>query len=145
MAPEGLKPYFQQAEAAVGPYLKAGKVNAFEYGNELFTGITPIPSPGHTPGHTFYELKSKNQKILFWGDVMHAPAVQFADPAVTIVYDVDPKKAAAQRASAYADAAKNGYWVAGDHLSYPGIGHIRAADKAGYIWIPVNYSTYSPQ
>lgn len=141
-APESLKTYFAQAEATVGPYLKAGRVKTFDYGKELFPGITPLPSPGHTPGHSFLALQSKGQKLLFWGDIMHAAAVQFTDPSVTIIYDVDPKAAALQRKKAYLDAVKNGYWVAGDHLSYPGIGHIRAEDT-GYVWIPANYSTYA--
>jgi len=38
-----------------------------------------------------------------------------------------------------ADAAKNGYLVAGAHISFPGIGHI-AADGKGYRWLPVSYT-----
>jgi glyoxylase-like metal-dependent hydrolase (beta-lactamase superfamily II) len=138
-APEGLKNYYAQAEASVGPYLKAGKVKTFTYGKELFPGITPIATPGHTPGHTAYALQSKGQKIVFWGDIMHIAAVQFPDPAVTIVYDVDQPAAKAQREKVFADAAKNGYWVAGDHLSFPGIGHMRAQGQA-YVYIPANYT-----
>jgi len=140
-APEGLKYYFQNAEQKVGPYLKAGKVTAFEYGSELFPGITPIASPGHTPGHTFYALESKGQKLVFWGDIMHVASVQLTDPSVTIQYDVDPKAAAFQRKKAFNDAAKYGYWVACDHVSFPGIGHLRA-DGLKYVWAPANYSTY---
>lgn len=140
-APEGLKFYFQNAEMKVGPYLKAGKVKTFEYGGELFPGITPIASPGHTPGHTFYALESKGQKLVFWGDVMHVASVQLTDPSITIQYDVDPKAAAFQRKKAFSDAAKHGYWVAGDHVSFPGIGHLRV-EGSKYVWVPVNYSTY---
>jgi glyoxylase-like metal-dependent hydrolase (beta-lactamase superfamily II) len=139
-APERLQKWFQEAELKVGPYLKAGKVKTFGYGAELFPGITPIAAPGHTPGHTFYALESKGQKLVFWGDVMHAAAVQFANPAVTIVFDVDAKAAAAQRKKAYDEAAKRGYWVAVAHVSYPGIGHLRA-EGSGFVWVPINYST----
>lgn len=140
-APEGLKFYFQNAEQKVGPYLKAGKVKTFEYGSELFPGITTIASPGHTPGHTFYAVESKGQKLVFWGDIMHVAAVQLTDPSITIQYDVDPKAAAFQRKKAFTDAAKHGYWVAGDHISFPGIGHLRA-EGSKYVWAPINYSTY---
>jgi glyoxylase-like metal-dependent hydrolase (beta-lactamase superfamily II) len=139
-APEGLKNYFVQAKATVGPYLKAGKVKTFEYDKEILPGILPLASPGHTPGHTFFSLESKGMKMLFWGDILHAAAIQFADPAVTIVYDVDPSAAAAQRKKAFREAAINGYLVAADHLSYPGIGRIRTEGKS-YLWVPVNYST----
>jgi glyoxylase-like metal-dependent hydrolase (beta-lactamase superfamily II) len=140
-APEGLKYYYQMAEATVGPYLKAGRVKTFEYGGELFPGITPIASPGHTPGHSFYALESKGQKLVFWGDIMHVAAVQLTDPSITIQYDVDPKAAAFQRQKAFSEAAKEGYWVAGDHVSFPGIGHLRK-EGSKYVWVSVNYSTY---
>ncbi|MEO5910710.1 MAG: MBL fold metallo-hydrolase [Pelobium sp.] len=138
-APESLKTYFAQAEATVGPYLKSGKVKTFTYGAELFPGITPVATPGHTPGHTSYLVESKDQKIMFWGDIMHVAPLQFADPEVTIVYDVDQHAAAIQRKKAFAEAAKRGFWVAGDHLSYPGIGHIRA-NGPSYVFVPANYS-----
>ena len=45
----------------------------------------------------------------------------------------------AQRKKAYADAAKQGYWVAAAHLSFPGIGHLRK-DGNGYVFVPANDS-----
>lgn len=139
-ATTAMKPYFEQAIQKMGPYVKAGKVKTFAYGKEIFPGILPVASPGHTPGHSFYQVSSKGETILFWGDIMHSAPVQFANTEVTIVYDVNPKEAAISRKKAFADAAKNKYWVASDHLSFPGIGHIRAEGK-GYQWFPVNYST----
>jgi len=35
--------------------------------------------------------------------------------------------------------AAQGEWVAGAHLSFPGIGHLRAAGS-GYDYVPENYS-----
>lgn len=142
-APEGLTFYFQNAAQKVGPYQKAGKVKTFEYGSSLFPGITPVASPGHTPGHTFYTIESKGQKLVFWGDIIHVAAVQLADPGITIQYDIDQKTAAVQRKKAFSEAAKEGYWVACDHVSFPGIGRLRA-DGSRYIWVPVNYSTVAP-
>jgi hypothetical protein len=84
-------------------------------------------------------VESKGQKIVLWGDLTHVAAVQFDNPAVSIQFDTDTKAAAAQRKKAYADAARQGYLVAGAHLSFPGIGHVRSEGK-GYAWIPVNYT-----
>ncbi|WP_434383029.1 MBL fold metallo-hydrolase [Melittangium boletus] len=138
-AAESHKPYFQEARAALSPYVAAGKLKTFEGNAELLPGIWTQEAPGHTPGHTFYVARSQGQKLVFWGDIMHVAAVQFADPSVTIQYDVDSKAAAAQRAKAYADAAKQGYTVAGDHVSFPGLGRLKAQGK-GYAWVPVNYA-----
>ena len=77
---------------------------------------------------------------MLWGDLMHVAAVQFAEPSVTIRFDTDSKAAAAQRKKQYADAAKQGHWVAASHLPFPGIGHLRA-DGKGYDWVPANYTS----
>ena len=75
-----------------------------------------------------------------WGDLMHVAAIQFPDPAVTIRFDTDTAAATTQRQKAFADAAAHGYWVAGAHLSFPGIGHLRAAGS-GYLFVPATYSS----
>lgn len=141
-APAGAKKYFEEARAAVAPYAAAGKVQTFAGPAEVLPGIRPLPSPGHTPGHTVFALESQGQKLLFWGDVMHVAAVQFPKPGVTIVYDASAPQAAATRQQAYAEAAKQGYLVAVDHVSFPGIGYVRATGT-GYEWLPVNYSAFA--
>jgi hypothetical protein len=75
---------------------------------------------------------------MLWGDLMHVAAVQFEQPAVTIAFDTNTRAAATQRKRAYADAATNGYLVAGAHVSFPGIGRVRPSGR-GYQWLPVNY------
>ncbi len=102
-------------------------------------GVKAQATHGHTPGHTFYVAESKGQKMVFWGDLMHVAAVQFENPGVTIQFDTDSKAAAAQRKKAYAEAAKQGYLVGIAHVSFPGIGRLRA-QGSGYQWVPVNYS-----
>jgi glyoxylase-like metal-dependent hydrolase (beta-lactamase superfamily II) len=138
-APDAAKVYFDQAIAKVKPYVDAGKVKTFNGATQLFPGIRSIPAPGHTPGHTFYALESKGEKLVFWGDLLHVAEVQMPDPAVTIAFDVDSKAAAATRKQAFADAVKGRYWVAGDHISFPGVGHL-SADGAGYRWLPMTYA-----
>jgi len=133
------KGFFQGAMASVNPYVKAGKFKAFEGNTELIPGIRAIVTHGHTPGHSLYAVESKGQKLVLWGDLMHVAAVQFENPSVTIKFDSDSKTAAEQRKKAYAEAAKQGYLVAAAHISFPGIGHLRAQGK-GYVWLPVNYS-----
>lgn len=137
-AEESKKNGFREATAKVKPYVDAGKVKTFDGDSQLFPGIRSIAAPGHTPGHSFYAIESKGEKMVFWGDIMHVAEVQFPNPAITITFDVDSKAAAAQRQKAFADAAKNGYWVAPAHVSFPGVGHLRA-DGTGYRWIPITY------
>lgn len=128
-----------EAHEKVDPYIKAGKLKNFDGDVELFPGIRTLAAPGHTPGHSFYVLESEGQKLMFWGDTMHAASVQFPDPDVAIAFDIDQKMAVATRKKFLRQAATQGYWVALDHVSFPGIGHVRA-EKIGFSWAPINYS-----
>jgi hypothetical protein len=56
------------------------------------------------------------------------------------VWDTDTHAAAAQRKRAYAEAARDGYLVAGAHLPFPGIGRLRA-EKGGYVFVPIVYQS----
>jgi glyoxylase-like metal-dependent hydrolase (beta-lactamase superfamily II) len=138
-APKDGKSFFQGAMASLNPYVAAGKFKPFDGDTELVPGIRAVATRGHTPGHTSYVVESKGQRLEVLGDLVHVAAVQFPDPSVTIKFDTDSRRAAAQRKKVFADAAKKGYWVAAAHIAFPGIGHIRAAGS-GYSWIPANYS-----
>lgn len=138
-APKEAKMYFQGAQMVLGPYVSAGKFKAFEGDTDIVPGIKAVAAHGHTPGHAIYAVESKGHKLMLWGDLMHVAAVQFPRPAVTISFDTDSKAAYAQRKKAFADAARQGYWVASAHLPFPGIGHLRA-DGRGYVFVPANYS-----
>jgi glyoxylase-like metal-dependent hydrolase (beta-lactamase superfamily II) len=139
-APKEAKDFFQGAMASLNPYIAAGKFKPFEGAAELVPGVKAMASYGHTPGHTTYLVESKGERLVLWGDLMHVAAVQFAEPAVTIQFDVDSRAAAKERKRAYADAAKSGYWVGAAHIAFPGLGHLRAEGN-GYVWIPANYAS----
>ncbi len=134
-----MKPAFQGAMVSLNPYVAADKFKPFDGATELVPGVRAMPTYGHTPGHTIYVVESQGEKLVVWGDLMHVAAVQFALPTTTIDFDSDPKAAAPQRIRQYGDAAKAGYDVAVAHISFPGIGRLRA-DGKGYAWVPANYS-----
>jgi glyoxylase-like metal-dependent hydrolase (beta-lactamase superfamily II) len=136
--PEPTKGFYKQVEPTVGPYMAAGRVKTFQGATELFPGLHTLPAYGHTPGHTYYVLEDGGEKLVFMGDTIHAPDAQFDDPDITIEFDVDQRQAAATRRKAFADAARNGYFVALDHMYFPGIGRLRE-ESVGYRWLPIPY------
>jgi glyoxylase-like metal-dependent hydrolase (beta-lactamase superfamily II) len=138
-ADAGSKGFIQGAQSMLGPYVAAGKFKPFEGNTELIPGVKAQAAYGHTPGHTVYVAESKGQKLVLWGDLMHFAAMQFADPSISIKFDSDGKSATAQRKAILADAAKNGYWIAGAHLPFPAVGHVEASGK-GYVFVPINYT-----
>jgi len=138
-APKEKKDFFKGAMTSINPYVQAGKFKAIDAAGPLVPGVSALPEPGHTPGHTTYVVESGGQKLVLIGDLIHVSAVQFDNPQVTIGFDSDEKSAYAARKKVFDDAAKNGYLVGGAHLQFPGLGHITAQGKA-YRWIPVNYT-----
>ena len=139
-APDDSKGFFQGARKMLQPWVDAKKLSTFTGATDLIPGIKAEPSHGHTAGHTNYVVENGGQKLVLAGDLMHAAAVQFADPTVTIAFDTDAKAALAERKKAYAAAAKGGYLIAFTHVSFPGVGHLKAAGK-GYEWLPINYTS----
>jgi glyoxylase-like metal-dependent hydrolase (beta-lactamase superfamily II) len=89
-APKDAQPFFQSTQAIAAPYIKAGKWHTFSGSEPIVEGMQLVPLPGRTPGHTGYELSSKGQTILFWGDIVRARRVQLQHPEVTVVLDIDP-------------------------------------------------------
>lgn len=138
-APEGARGAMANAKRVMKPYLDAGRFKPFDGPTELVKGVRSLPAYGHTPGHSLYVAESGADKMVFWGDLMHVASVQFKHPEVTISFDTDPKTAAPVRTTQYSEAAKGGYYVGVTHVSFPGIGRLRA-DGSGYEWLPVNYS-----
>jgi glyoxylase-like metal-dependent hydrolase (beta-lactamase superfamily II) len=138
-APQDRKDGYQGAMNSLKPYLAAGKFKPFNGDIELLPGIRAVATPGHTAGHSVYVVESKREKLVLWGDLMHVAAAQFPDPNVTIAFDTDSVKATAARKKVFADAAEHGDWVAGAHLPFPGIGHLRA-EGAGYSYVPAHYT-----
>jgi glyoxylase-like metal-dependent hydrolase (beta-lactamase superfamily II) len=141
------KESFRAAMAAFKPYIAAKHFQPIAGDAELVPGIRAIGAPGHTPGHTLYLVSSKDQNLLLWGDLMHVAAAQFPNPAVTIQFDSDSKAAAASRQKVFAEAAAKGYMIGGAHLSFPGLGHLRAEEAGGmkgYSYVPIAYRWQVP-
>jgi glyoxylase-like metal-dependent hydrolase (beta-lactamase superfamily II) len=138
-APPDALPFFQSAQAIAAPYIKAGKWHTFTGSARLVEGMQLVPLHGHTPGHTGYEFSSKGQKILFWGDTLHAQRVQLQHPEVTVVFDIDPAAAATTRNQLLSELARENVVVAGPHMLFPSLGRLHVAGS-GYSWAPVSFT-----
>ena len=132
------KSYFHDAVLTLGPYAKAGKLEPFSGVTQILPGVEAIPTPGHTPGHSFYVVQSQGQSIEFVGDLVNSEAVQFPQPGITTSFDFNQSGAAAQRIKQFASLAGKRELIAAAHLPFPGLGHIRKA-ASGWTFVPVDY------
>jgi glyoxylase-like metal-dependent hydrolase (beta-lactamase superfamily II) len=139
-SPEKMQRFFSMARNAAAPYQRTGQWQTFTAGSTLVPGIRAEKANGHTPGHTAFSVESDGQKLLIWGDLVHAHAVQFTRPGVSIEFDVDRKQAIATRKRIFKAMAASKTLVAGMHLPFPGLGHVRADGKGSYSWVPIEFS-----
>jgi hypothetical protein len=56
-----------------------------------------------------------------------------------MAFDTDNQPAIASRKTVWVQAAKEKWLLAGAHVSFPGLGHLRAEGR-GFAWVPVDYS-----
>jgi glyoxylase-like metal-dependent hydrolase (beta-lactamase superfamily II) len=108
-------------------------------GGEPVSGVTAVPAPGHTPGHTGWLVASGSDALLIWGDIVHLPGIQFAHPEAGMAFDVDGAQAIATRRRILDMAATDRLRVTGMHLDFPGFGHVVHAGEA-YAFVPEPWS-----
>lgn len=138
-APAWTRNWTQFWAALFAPYIDAGKFQSFDADVTLTPGIRALATHGHSLGHTSYIVESRGQTLIVMGDLVILGALQFATPSLGSSADTDPKTAAEQRLRIFKMAADNDYWLAGGHISFPGIGHVRFKQDR-YWWSPANYA-----
>ncbi|MEC5344815.1 MBL fold metallo-hydrolase [Brenneria populi] len=98
--------------------------------NEVLPGISALPLPGHTAGHSGYRIESDGGSLLIWGDIVHFPHIQIARPDVSIAFDQNPRLAADTRSRLLDIVSSDKILIAGMHLGEPGFAHIERTGKA---------------
>lgn len=136
-APDAFKPFFEVARNAFSAY--DDKLVPFRE-EAILPGIQTVPLFGHTPGHTGYLLGDEKESLLIWGDIVHFPHIQVAQPDVTIAFDSDPAAAAAIRSKVLDRAASDNLAVSGMHFNLPTIGKVIREGNS----FALNYDLWSP-
>jgi glyoxylase-like metal-dependent hydrolase (beta-lactamase superfamily II) len=134
--PKDLQGLFDLSRALVAPYDSVKTL--IQPGAEIAPGLTSVALPGHTPGHLGLRIDSGAERLLIWGDVLHATAFQFARPDWAFAFDTDPGLATETRRKTLDMAAADGMMVAGMHLDFPGFGYVETAGE-GYRFIAAPY------
>lgn len=99
------------------PLLRAGSLSLIEGTAEVAPGISMVPTPGHTPGHSSVSVESRGSKAIVLGDVAVHPAL-LDHPEWTYLFDVDPKTTVATRRAVLEELEGENIIVVCGH--YPG-------------------------
>lgn len=94
--------------------LYAGRIRTVT--GEAQPGITLVPLPGHTHGHSGYLIEGDNENLLLWGDALHLSDLQASEPDVGLVYDLDAAAARNSRRTILKRAEQEGWLVSGGHV-----------------------------
>ena len=117
------------------------RISFFTSPTEIAPGVMAIPAYGHTPGHAVYQVKSGTDSLLYVGDLIHHLAVQLTRPELTMFGDFFPAQSSQARMKILAQLAAERQLMMGAHLSFPGVGHLRARSgkRTSYDWIPLEW------
>lgn len=101
------------------------QLHKVENEEEFWPGFRYLNAPGHTPGHRAVKINNGSETLLYLGDAIHVHAAQFARPEWTMAADTSKSDAIASRVNLLDLAAAQRLRVAGGHLPFPGLGHVK--------------------
>lgn len=134
-APEAQRGGFQNVRRVFGPLGAAGVVR-FVPGAEPVPGIMSMAAFGHTPGHTAFMVRSRAQRLVYWGDLTNVAALFVRNPDWAVQFDMDADAARLTRRRMLEQAVIEDWMVAGFHLPSPAVGRI-VRRGTGYDFVPV--------
>lgn len=102
---------------------------------DLGDGVSVLPTPGHTPGHTAIVLDGGREQFIIVGDLTVHVDVHFANPNYGWALDVDGDQAVSTRVSMLDMIASDGLIIGAAHITKPGLGRVER-DGSGFRFFP---------
>ncbi len=127
------KAFGEHARANLRPV--RDRIVFFKDGQEFLPGITAISAPGHSPGHTIFNVSSGGKSFVFLGDLTHHPVLLTENPRVEFAYDWDPKMSVQSRVKLLTMLAEQKTPVMSYHFAWPGFGNLAKAGE-GFRYYP---------
>ncbi len=129
----GIADWAKLAQAVLAAY--GERLESFGDGREVAPGVRAVALPGHTPGHMGWRLDSEGASLMHVGDIVHAPALQIADPDVAISFDLDMATACTTRKRLLDQLASDGTLFTGGHFLHPAFNRVTRKGQ-GYALEP---------
>ncbi len=116
----------------------AEKMSFLKDGNDVVSGITAIPTFGHTPGHMAFNIESNGQRLVLWADACNHYVASLQKPEWHVIFDMDKANAIASRKKVLGMVAADKVPATGYHMPFPAIGYVEQQGDA-YRWVPHSY------
>lgn len=114
---------------SVLPVVEAGQVEFVDGVRQVGDGLTIIPAPGHSPGHTALRVEDAGDSGLFTGDSMHHP-IQLAEPRLNSFSCWDPELARSTRRGLLEECCEQHRLLVPGHFAHPHRGRVSVKGEA---------------
>jgi glyoxylase-like metal-dependent hydrolase (beta-lactamase superfamily II) len=121
-----------EAQARIGAVAEAGLLDLLDGEREIVPGVTMIPAPGETPGHSIIRISSNGETLYAVGDLFHC-AAEVAHPDWMVSW-ADAKQMGASRRNLLDDAVSTDALVVFSHENFPPWGRIVRDEGKGIRW-----------
>lgn len=111
------------------------RIRTFKFGQEVALGVIAQEAVGHSPGHTAFVIHSKQEALLYAGDIFHHPVFDLIHPHWATAFDQDAPKAHQTRLRVLDQAENDSMLLMAYHMPFPALGHIQKHNYQ-YQWIP---------
>jgi glyoxylase-like metal-dependent hydrolase (beta-lactamase superfamily II) len=121
-----------EQRARIGAVAEAGLLDLLDGEREIVPGVTMIPAPGESPGHSIIRISSNGETLYAIGDLVHfAAEVEHPD---WMVPWADPKPMATSRRKLLDGAVSTDALVVFSHDRFPPWGRIVRNEGSGFRW-----------
>lgn len=122
----------REQQARIGAVAEAGLLDLLDGECEVVPGVTMIPAPGESPGHSIIRISSDRETLYAVGDLFHyAAEVEHPD---WMAPWADPKQMRASRRKLLGDAVSTDALVVFSHENFPPWGRIVRNEDDGFRW-----------
>ncbi|MEM6587804.1 MAG: MBL fold metallo-hydrolase, partial [Pseudomonadota bacterium] len=133
-APEALRPMVAEVQTLSSIFEDNVELHAGSA--DLGDGVSVIPAPGHTPGHTAIVLDGGSDYFVIVGDLTVHEDVHFANPDYGWALDIDGDLAVSSRKSLLDMIATDNLIMGAAHVTTPGLGRVEH-DGNGFRFLPL--------
>jgi glyoxylase-like metal-dependent hydrolase (beta-lactamase superfamily II) len=110
---------------------------------EVAPGVTVVPAPGHTPGHTIVIVYSGREQLHYISDTVLHP-IHLEEPTWETLYDMDRVRAAESKQAVLDRAAAEKAIVLAFHFHpFPSLGWVTQCGS-GWRWEPERWDSALP-
>lgn len=107
--------------------------------DQIAPGINAMLLGGHTPGHLGLRIASGSEELLYVSDLIINASLGMAHPEWHVAFDLDPAEGSKVRRATLERIAADRAKIAGSHLPFPALGHVRSEDRA-FEFVPSSWT-----